>query len=194
MSDSFRVIAIISAFNEGDIIPAVIGHLIKEGIEVYLIDNHSTDDTVQQATPWVGNGLLQIETFPEMPGTDTDVNDSFEWATILRRKEELTSKLQADCFIHHGADEIRESPWPNRTLKEGFLCVDKLGYNCVDFRVFNFPPIDDGFRRGDDPKTYFILWEDPADIDDVQRKAWKAQSKPISCSAALPNTWTKTRK
>src|SRR5262249_4833235 len=149
--DSFRVIAIISAFNEGDIISAIIGHLIKEGIEVYLIDNNSTDDTVQQATPWVGKGLLQIETFPETCGTDTDGINSFEWAAILRRKEELTSKLRADWFIHHDADEIRESPWPNTTLKEGFRWVDKLGYNCIDFRVFNFPPIDDGFRDGDDP-------------------------------------------
>ena len=47
MNDSFRVIAIIAAYNEEDIISSVIGHLAHNGIDAYLIDNHSTDDTVK---------------------------------------------------------------------------------------------------------------------------------------------------
>jgi hypothetical protein len=64
MADSFHVIAIIAAFNEVDIISPMIGHFVENGIEVYLIDNHSTDDTVAQARRWLGCGLLNIESFP----------------------------------------------------------------------------------------------------------------------------------
>ena len=60
----FRVVAIISAFNEADIISPVIGHLVENGVDVYLIDNHSTDDTAEQARPWLRKGLLGIQVGP----------------------------------------------------------------------------------------------------------------------------------
>src|SRR5258707_282662 len=101
MTVEFRVIAIMSAFNEADIISSVIGHLVENRVDVYLIDNHSTDDTVAQAKRWLGKGLLDIELFPKSEPADT-----FDWAAILRRKEELAMTLQADWFIHHDADEI----------------------------------------------------------------------------------------
>jgi GT2 family glycosyltransferase/glycosyltransferase involved in cell wall biosynthesis len=179
MTAAFRVIALISSFNEEDIISPVIGHLVENGVEVYLIDDHSTDDTVQQASQWLGKGLLDIESFSRSEAT----NGKFEWAAILRRKEELATTLHANWFIHHDADEIRESPWPSLGLKEAIRWVDKLGYNCVDFKVLNFPPVDDSFRVGDDPKTYFKYCEDAADFDVVQRKAWKAGVR-VSLAAA----------
>jgi glycosyltransferase involved in cell wall biosynthesis/SAM-dependent methyltransferase len=51
MEETFRIIAIMSTYNEGDIIASVLGHLIEHGIDVYLIDNQSTDDTVARASP-----------------------------------------------------------------------------------------------------------------------------------------------
>lgn len=176
MGDSFRVIAIISAFNEGDIISPVIGHLVENGIDVYLIDNHSTDDTVQQSSKWLGKGLLEIERFPEA----SVQLDKFNWTAILQRKEDLTKELPADWFMHYDADEIRESPWPGLNLKEAVRWVDHLGYNCISFRVFNFPPTDDGFKQGDDPRTYFRYWEEPEEFDKIQFKCWKSGVAPIS--------------
>lgn len=172
----FRVMAMVSAFNEGDIISRIIGHLVDNGIEVYLIDNRSTDDTVAQAEPWLGRGLVHIETFPP----ESESSDLFEWGAILRRKEELAMELEADWFIHHDADEIRESPFPGLNLKEAIRWVDRLGYNCIDFRVFNFPPIDDNFRPGDDPETYFLFYEDAAEYDVLQLKCWKAVDERIT--------------
>ena len=180
MDNSFRVIAIISAFNEGDIISPVIGHLVENGVDVYLIDNHSTDDTVEQANQWLGRGLLDIESFPKgLPG-GCEGPGPFDWIAILRRKEELAGELSANWFIHHDADEVRESPWPGMTLKESIHWVDKLGYNCIDFRLLNFPPIDDEFKQGDDPRTYFRFYEEGAECDKVQLKCWKAGSTPVS--------------
>ena len=180
MSDPFRVVAIVAAFNEGDIISQVIGHLVENGIDVYLIDNHSTDDTVDQANNWLGRGLLDIEQFPPILPPGFQSPDPFDWSAILRRKEELASELDADWFIHHDADEIRESPWPNITLKEAIRWVDTLGYNCIDFKLLNFPPIDDGFKQGDDPRSYFRLYEDGGKFDKLQLKCWKATKNYFS--------------
>src|SRR5262245_20388357 len=173
MNDSFRVVAVISAFNEEDIISAVIGHLVENGIDVYLIDNHSTDDTVKEASQWLGRGLLQIERFPPSFPSTYETPAPFDWSGILRRKEELATELSADWLIHHDADEIRESPWPGVTLREAIHWVDTLGYNCIDFQVLNFRPVDDDFQRGDDPRDYFTFFENGAEFDKVQLKCWK---------------------
>ncbi len=180
MTDDFRVIALVSAFNEEDIISRVIEHLVNNGVEVYLIDNRSTDATLTEARRWLGRGLLNIESFPPDGGADPGAFEVFDWTAILHRKEELAQSLKADWFIHHDADEIRESPWPGLSLKEAIRSVDGAGFNCIDFRVVNFPPVDDGFKSGDDPRTYFTLCEDAAEYDQLQLKAWKAGIAPIS--------------
>jgi hypothetical protein len=166
--DSFRVVALISTFNEADIIDPVLEHLHTNGVSSYLIDNESTDETVERARKWVGRGLLGIESIGTASGGRTS------WKAILERKVELTRELGADWYIHHDADEVRESPWPGMSLRDAIRHVDGLGYNAIDFRVLNFPPVDDAFRSGDDPRTHFSRWEDPAEYDRLQRKCWKA--------------------
>jgi len=176
-----RVIALMSTYNEGDIIWQVLRHLIEGAVSVYLIDNHSTDDTVAQASQWLGKGLLAVETFP--PVADGASNPYFAWADLLKRKEQLANELDADWFLHQDADEIRESPWPGCSLKDAIRTVDNLGYNCIEFRVFHFPPVDDGFHQGVDPKAYFTLYKDASWFDFLQRKCWKAGSGPVSLTA-----------
>ncbi|MEO8349715.1 MAG: glycosyltransferase family 2 protein, partial [Acidobacteriota bacterium] len=179
----FRVVAIVSAFNEADVISPVIGHLVENGVDVYLIDNRSTDGTVKAARRWLRKGLLGIEQFPaEAPAGKGP--STFDWEGILRRKEELAKELEADWFIHHDADEFREAPWPGMNLRDAIAWVDRLGYNCIDFRVLNFPPLEDGFQPGADPGGHFTHWEDPVIHDSVQRKAWKAQKSGVSLAAS----------
>ena len=179
----FRVVAIISAFNEADVISPVIGHLVENGVDVYLIDNRSTDGTADAAKRWLRKGLLGIEQFPaEAPAGDGP--PPFDWEAILKRKEALAKELSADWFIHHDADEFREAPWPGMKLRDAIAWVDRLGYNCIDFRVLNFPPLGNGFRPGDDPSEHFTHWEDPVVYDTLQRKCWKAQKAPVSLAAS----------
>jgi Glycosyl transferase family 2 len=166
----FRVTALMSTFNEADIIEPVLEHLALNGIETYVIDNHSTDDTLDRARRWLGRGVIGTESFPAEAPDDGRVS----WAAILRRKAELSRELGADWYIHHDADEIREVPWPNSTLRDAIQCVDRLGFNVIDFRLFNFPPVDDAYRPGQDPREHFIRWEGPREYDRVQRKCWKA--------------------
>ena len=177
MPDRFRVVALVSAYNEEDVISAVIGHLVENGLEAYLIDDGSTDETVAEARAWLGRGLVGVETLPE--GSCAE-DRRFVWSAILRRKEVLARELDADWFIHHDADEIRESPWPGVSLRDGIRWVDRLGYNAIDFRVMNFRPIDDGFRKGDDPRRYFTYYEPGGEFDRLQVKCWKNRSEPIA--------------
>jgi hypothetical protein len=177
VTTSFRTIALLAAYNEGDVISSVIGHLVENGVDVYLIDNRSTDDTGSQARPWLGRGLLEIEEFPRtLPEGE---GNPFDWTAILRRKEELAGSLDADWFLHHDADEFRESPWPGIGLGDGIRWVDRLGYNCIDFRVFNFPPVDDGFAGGD-PRGHFRYWSEAEEFDRNQLKCWKNPGGPVS--------------
>jgi Glycosyl transferase family 2 len=182
VEESLRVVAIIAAYNEADIISPLIEHLVGNGVEAYLIDNRSTDDTVGQARRWLGKGLLEIETFPkEVPG---DGPTGFDWEGILQRKEEIARELDADWYIHNDADEFREPPWPGMSLKDAIRWVDRLGYNCIDFRVLNFRPVDSGFRAGADPKESITRWEEPILHDRVRLNCWKAQTDRVSLAAS----------
>jgi hypothetical protein len=190
-TDEFRVVAILSAYNEADIISPVIAHLVDNGVDVYLIDNRSSDDTVAEAARWLGKGLLKIEEFPGREPAPGEMLP-FDWTAILRRKEELAEELDADWFLHHDADEIREAPWPGMKLRDAIRWVDRLGYNSIGFRVFNFPPVDDAFTAGTDPREHFSYWKEPEDFDRSQLKCWKG-GRPVSLvpsgghEAAFPN-------
>ena len=164
----FSVLAIVAAYNEEDLIEATIGHLVADGVDVYLIDNGSTDRTIEAASAWMGRGLIAIERFE-----DSD-QGQFDWETILKRKEEIALEYPADWYIHHDADEIRHGPWPQVNLKHAIQRVDALGFNCIDFEVFQFCPVDDAFERGCDPLEYFSYYKVAAGYDQLQLKCWKS--------------------
>jgi len=63
-SSGVRVIALIAAYNEERFIAGCLEHLIAHGLNVYLIDNDSTDRTVKFAEPYLGRGLIGIEAIP----------------------------------------------------------------------------------------------------------------------------------
>jgi glycosyltransferase involved in cell wall biosynthesis len=178
-SADFIIIALISAHNEEDTIYHVIGDLIKQGIQVYLIDHCSTDNTVQEASKWRAKGLLHIERFPEDAGYPQENKTSYIWRDLLRRKEELALSLDADWFIHHDADEFRESPWPDLTLYEAIKTVHDLGYNAVDFKILNFRPTNNSFVAGSDVREFLKYFEWGEESNVIQTKAWKKQSGRI---------------
>lgn len=176
MSNNFRVVALMTSYNEEDIVFHSIKRLLDAGIEVYLIDNWSSDGTVAAAQPLLGRGLINIERFPNKINTET-----FDLVRLLARVEELAQTLEADWFIHHDVDEIRESPWPDVKLREALQYVDRLGFNAIDHTVINFHPIDNGFVSGTDFGNYFTYGDfgrRPGHF--LQIKAWKNLSRPVT--------------
>lgn len=128
-----RVIAIIAAYNEERFIAACLENLFRQGVEAYLIDNCSTDETLPIARRYIGHGLLGIESFPRMDGM-------YNWRALLTRKEELAATLEADWLMHVDADEVRLPPRSHQTLAEALAEIDAQGYNAVDFLEFTFTP------------------------------------------------------
>ncbi|MDD5365093.1 MAG: methyltransferase domain-containing protein [Gallionellaceae bacterium] len=176
----FRVVAFMTAFNEEDIIYQSVSRLIRSGVEVYLIDNWSTDNTVKAVESLLGKGLIGIERFPAQGGTGT-----YDWGDLLGRVEELSQSMQADWFIHHDVDEVRESPWPERSLREALYLVDQMGFNAVDHTVIDFRPVDNGFTQGGDFAAYFTHWEFGRRAGHFQQvKAWKNQRQPVALAYA----------
>lgn len=176
-----RTIALLATYNEHRFIDACLGHLAKQGINTYLIDNCSTDDTIERAERWRGRGLVGIESFPRGPG------DTYDWRGLLVRKQELATELEADWFVHLDADELRLPPKRTGTLAEALVRVDDQGFNAVNFIEFTFMPTREepdhdhaDFMRT--LRTYYpFLPEYPHQLADAwaggtphQLKAWKA--------------------
>jgi hypothetical protein len=172
-----RVVALIASYNERRFIGGCLEHLDEHGIEAYLIDNCSTDETVAIAERFLGRNLIGIE---EQPRSGT-----YDWRDLLRRKEELAGELEADWFIHLDPDEVRLPPRGGGTLAEALAAVDAEGYNAVNFLEFTFIPTREapdhdhrGFRRT--LRTYY-----PFQPQRVHRlTAWKADG---TSTAATPD-------
>ncbi len=174
----FRVVVLMSAYNEEDIIVPCLQYLIKQGLEVYLIDNWSTDSTVELASEFLGKGLLAIEKFPQRRPPA-----HYVWGDILSRIEQLTEEIEADWFVFQDVDEIRTSPWQGSSLRDAILKVDREGFNCIDHTVITFYPIDNAFSAGEDFQAYFRYFEfsdKPGQF--IEIKAWKNLGRRISLS------------
>ena len=172
MPSDFSVVAIIAAFNEADIIAHVVRDLIDQGIHVYFLDDGSTDRTVAAVEPYLGRGVIGIELLSDtVAGGGKPAG--FEWERILRRKTQLATELDATWFIHHDADEFRESPWSQLSLRDAIRHVDALGFNAIDFVGLDFWPVHDRFRAGDDVREAFTSYAELAPYDRLQIRCWK---------------------
>jgi len=130
-----RIVALMTVRNEELYLERCIQHLVSQGVGICLIDNGSTDRTRDIASSWLGKGVIRIEDFP--------FNDKFELEKILRNEERLAAEIDADWYMHHDADEIREPPAGYRTLAEAVEAIDRLGYNAINFDEFVFVPTSD---------------------------------------------------
>lgn len=127
-----RIIALLGIRNEELYLERCLSHLKENGIEICVIDNDSTDRSMDIVRSFEPQCVVRIERMP--------FDGFYDWVGILKKKMELASSMDADWFIHHDGDEIREAPWPGRTLKQGIEEVDRMGYNAIDFDEFVFLP------------------------------------------------------
>lgn len=127
-----RVVALLTVRNEELYLQRCLEHLYSQGIETCFIDNDSTDRTLDIAKNFLNQGIFRIEHLP--------FNGQTQLFEILKQKEKLSEEIEADWFIGHDADEIREAPFPYKTLLEGIKDVDRQGYNAINFDEFVFLP------------------------------------------------------
>lgn len=146
------VLAVISQFNEVDIIEPVVNHLVNQGIDVHVIDNWSNDGSYEAVGALAEKNRGRI-TFERFPKHDTR---KYEWTKILERVTEVAKERpHYKWVISNDADEIRWSPWPGVSLQKAISFIDYKGFNIIDYTVFNFSPTKDGYRRGMNPLGHF---------------------------------------
>ncbi len=163
-----NVVALLAVRNEEPYLARCLEHFYQQKIETCLIDNGSTDRTLEIAQSFLDRGVIRIEHLP-FAGV-------FELETQLRCKERLAAEIEADWFIHCDADEIRQAPKPYATLREGIEAVDRRGYNAIDFDEFVFLPTQDNesFEGRDyvEAMRYYYYFE-PESPDRYRTNAWK---------------------
>lgn len=173
----FRVLAVVPTYNEEDVIAQTLRYLTAQGIEVHLLDNWSTDATVERARAFLARGLVAIERFPVEGPTGR-----YELASIMRRVEEIgASATWADWVMLHDADERRTSPWPGVGLRDGLWHAQRSGFTCIDHVTLNFWPVDDAFDPGvadlEDHFRFFEFSNHPGHFH--QRRAWRQLGVPV---------------
>lgn len=129
---NMRVIAILATFNEERFIANCLENLFRQGVETYLIDNESTDQTVAIARRYLHRGLIGIQTLSRA--------GVFRLREQLQCKEELAAALPGDWFMHVDADEIHTTGRCDQTLAQAFAEVESKGYDAVNFQEFTFTP------------------------------------------------------
>jgi glycosyltransferase involved in cell wall biosynthesis len=181
-----RVVALLATYNEERFIDACVENLVAQGVDVYVIDNESTDRTLELAKERVGRGIVGIESFPR--------DGVYRWRAILERKEQLADELDADWFMHLDCDEMRLPPRPGTTLAEAFSELDAMGYNAVNFNEFTFIPTqeapDHDHRRFQETMRWYYPYK-----TDIHHglKAWqkpprRSSTRGLPFVSGRPNT------
>lgn len=145
---------------------------MRHGVDAYVIDNESEDNTVPLVREFLGRGVIGLETFPR--------NGIYPWQMILGRKEQLASSLEADWFIHTDPDEL---PLPGAgagTLAQAFAEVERQGFNAVNFLEFTFVPTRQSPDHEHANFAQTMRWYYPYLPTFPHRlKAWKKQQAPV---------------
>ena len=127
-----RVVAVLTTRNEERFVAGCLENLFRQGVQVYVCDNQSTDRTLEIVQRYSGAGLIGVESIPH--------NGWYCWEHLLRRKEELFQSLEADWFMHLDADEIHLPPTSHPSLVSAIAAADALGCNAIEFSEFTFIP------------------------------------------------------
>ncbi len=174
-----RVVAVLATYNEARFISSCLDDLLRQGIDVYLLDNSSTDETVAIARTFLGRGVIEIESCPRQ--------GQYSWRPLLERKERVFATVDADWVMHVDADEIRRCP-PHlgRSLPEAFAEVERQGYNAVNFREFTFTPTREAPDHDHPDFLETMRWYYPFEPSGPpsQVKAWKRQRDPVDLAGS----------
>lgn len=167
-----KIVALVQTHNERRFIANCIEHLHGQGVSVYVVDNGSTDATVEISERYVGRGVVGIEQLPREQAPDLPAQ--------LKRKEELAASLDADWFIHIDADELHLSPDSRQSLADALRAADDMGFNVVNFLEFTFVPTAESPDHDHPEYERTMRWYYPFLIDYPHRlNAWKRQDGPV---------------
>jgi hypothetical protein len=171
-----RVTAILASYNEHRFLAGCLEHLVRQGVDAYLIDNGSTDGTVALAERYRGRGLVGLEHFPRA--------GVFDWEAILARKDQLAATLDTDWVMHVDPDEIHLPPRSDTTLAETLAEIDAAGYNAIDTQEFSFIPTRESPDHDHPDFQRTMRWYYPfRPRSPFAMRAWKRRSEGVELAA-----------
>lgn len=169
LTKAINALAIMNCYNEKDIIVESINHILNQGLDVCMVDNHSTDGTYELLNEAFFNNSRVYLRQSEFYG------NNYEWHRLLSGTEQITHEFsdKYSWFMHYDADEIRYSPVKGVTLQQMLGFVDSLGYNSIDMTVldFRFLPAQNINANYENNLLNFEFGRRPAHF--LQVKCWK---------------------
>ena len=134
-----KPIAIVTAYNEEDVIRETVLDLVEQGCQVVFRDHWSTDGTYETIASLLTRcpDLLELERFP-VGGPAPH----FELQWQLQHKEEIALRFPGRWILHTDADELRRTPVLGLSLREGLSLASACGCNRVSFTCLDFRPVD----------------------------------------------------
>ena len=129
-----KIVGMLPVYNDEDIIQEVIENMIKNGIELVILDNGSTDNSYKYCESFIEKGVLELRRF---------TSDTFKIELVLRMLYDMAIKQSPDWVIVVASDEILESGTKNLPLNEAIKKADSQGYNMIQFDRFDFFMTDD---------------------------------------------------
>lgn len=113
---NIRLTAILTCRNAEATLDRCLAHLVWHGAQIILIDNGSTDRTVEIAQKYVDLGKVELR-------SDT-YDHAFDLTRQLRRKRDLIRSIGTGWIIHADADEFIDTPG-NQKLTEYLPYLDQ---------------------------------------------------------------------
>ena len=132
-------IAIVIGFNEQDIVRCSIRHALSQGLHVFYIDDHSTDDTRQTIIDAFGNDERVGYTMLADKYRAAESGQTWDLRKQLRVKRDLAkSTFETYTWIlHMDCDELYTCSWAT-TVAGGLHCVpESVGIvTCIVYDYF----------------------------------------------------------
>ena len=127
-----RIVTVLTTYNEAPFVKACLENYEKQGVEVYVLDNESTDETVDLLNEFKQRNLIGLDIVPRKGVKD--------WSQMCMRKERLFDQLSADWYMHADIDEIRVPSNSSMTLLQEVRLADREGFNAMNFIEYTFIP------------------------------------------------------
>ena len=125
-----KIIAFTFAYNAEETIGKCIENAKEQGLDVVVIDNGCTDNTIEIAKK-LGASIFEHKT------EIFSVYEMIAWTIPQIRK------VDCDWYVHKDTDEIFET-YDGKKVIEVVNKADSLGYNCMRFDMYEFwPTVDD---------------------------------------------------
>jgi len=130
----------IFCYNSLDILPYVIDYYQKENIEMYILDNYSTDKTWE---------FLQKN---KIPSKKIDTNETFNIQLLLKYRVNVIKDLKPDWVIRVGIDCFITTFKPLRKIIEE---ADSEGYNSISMPFIRLWNTGEKLTDQDPRKVFF---------------------------------------